>query len=68
MDDLMSGLIGVVIGYVLFIAFYVAVYCYRDMVFKKEAIKRNKSKGFVAMRLYREHVKAERERGLKNHD
>lgn len=58
----MQGVLGCFIGSVILILMYAALYCYREVTFKKEMAEYNKAKDFAAMRLYREHVKAERER------
>lgn len=55
-------------GCASFMVILIFALTYREIKIKKETIERAKSKDFVAMRLYREHAKAERERGLKNND
>lgn len=68
MSDLFMGVIGMLIGCFILIAFYAAVYFYRDRAFKKEMAKYKDDSDWWVMNAYRGSAKAECERRLKNND
>lgn len=68
MSDLFLGCIGILIGCFVLIAFYAAVYFYRDRVFKKEMAKPKDDSDWWVMDAYRDSAKAGCERRLKNND
>ena len=68
MSDLFMGVIGMLVGCFILIAFYAAVYFYRDRAFKKEMAKSTDDSDWWVMNAYRDSAKAKREQRLKNND
>ena len=67
MSNAALDIVGIVIGCALYMAIIIVALTWRELKLKKLTVEQD-TKGFVAMRLYKEHWNAERERRLKNND